>query len=174
LRPVDSEQGGHDLLNLHTGKVITRRTVTPVPMTQRVIDLVHAMATRDGMPDVLKVTNRYGILLNDSSNLAGVDEEYEDNDEDSDYEFVEDEQSKGTTESFEPLDANELGELMDDPDLPELERRAVLMMTMMTAPLMKSTENHPKSTMKKPILTMESKIHLMRLMKIPIPQKIPI
>ena len=55
LRTVHSQQGGHELLNLRTGKVVNRRKVTKLPTTQAVIDLVHALADQDGMSQGLKV-----------------------------------------------------------------------------------------------------------------------
>ncbi len=63
LRYVDNAQGGHHLLDLRTGRTIKRRTVTMVPITQNVIDLVHAMADADGMRDGLKIETKSGIVL---------------------------------------------------------------------------------------------------------------
>ena len=60
-------------MNLRTGCTITRRTVTPIPMTQNIIDLVHDLATRDGMPDGLKIQTKTGQILYDSACIAGVD-----------------------------------------------------------------------------------------------------
>jgi hypothetical protein len=49
LRAVESQQGGHELVYLHTGKMINRRKVTRMPTMQAVIELVHALADKDGM-----------------------------------------------------------------------------------------------------------------------------
>ena len=73
MRFVSNKQGGHELLDLRTGRLITRRKITPMPMTQSVIDLVHGLATREKMPDGLKITTKTGQVLYDSSCLAGVD-----------------------------------------------------------------------------------------------------
>jgi hypothetical protein len=73
LRYVDNLQGGHHLLDLRTGQTIKRRTVTPVPITQNVIKLVHDMADQDGMPNGLKIETRSGKILFDSAWIAGVD-----------------------------------------------------------------------------------------------------
>jgi hypothetical protein len=59
LRYVDSEQGGHQLLDLRTGRMIKRRTVTVVPITQNIINLVHAMASNDQMSEGLKIEKKW-------------------------------------------------------------------------------------------------------------------
>mmetsp|Transcript_11837 Transcript_11837/g.17122 ORF Transcript_11837/g.17122 Transcript_11837/m.17122 type:complete len:288 (-) Transcript_11837:1837-2700(-) len=66
-------QGGHELLDPRTGRMISRGRVTPVPITQSVPDLVHKMARHDGMPNGLKITTRTGDILYDSALIAGVD-----------------------------------------------------------------------------------------------------
>jgi hypothetical protein len=49
LRPLANLQGGHALLHLATGKVITRRRVTVIPMSTSVIKVIEDMAAADGM-----------------------------------------------------------------------------------------------------------------------------
>jgi hypothetical protein len=44
LRYVNNDQGGHELLDLRTGKTICRQKVTKVPITTSIIKLVHAIA----------------------------------------------------------------------------------------------------------------------------------
>ena len=51
--------------------------MTPLPLTSNVINLVHALADRDGIPDGLKIMTKTGHILYDSTSLAGVD--YTDN-----------------------------------------------------------------------------------------------
>ena len=58
LRYVDNDQSGHHLLDLRTGRTIKRRTVTVIPITSNVIDLVHQMATNNNMADGLKLNQR--------------------------------------------------------------------------------------------------------------------
>ena len=53
LRYVSNQQGGHELLDLRTKKVIKRGKVTLVPMTNDVIAVVHAMADAEGAPQGL-------------------------------------------------------------------------------------------------------------------------
>ena len=77
LRAVDTQQGGFELLNLNTGKVITRRKVTPIPVTKEIIDRVVALANIDGIPDDLQFsTRKRGAITNDQDDalIAGVDE----------------------------------------------------------------------------------------------------
>ena len=76
------------MLNLATGMVITQHKVTPIPMTQYIIDAVEAMAESQGMKE-LQVWTKSGHILYDSFWIAGVDydvneEEDLDNDNESD------------------------------------------------------------------------------------------
>jgi hypothetical protein len=43
LRYNDNVQGGHELLQLPTNSLITRQTVTPLPLTPAIINQVHAL-----------------------------------------------------------------------------------------------------------------------------------
>jgi hypothetical protein len=81
LRPNAS--GRHKCLHLQTNRVITRRRVTPLLVTPAIVKLVHTIAENYGMPQGLKISNRYGTVLFDSSWIAGVDynnEQFEDKD----------------------------------------------------------------------------------------------
>ena len=49
LRPLNNIQGGHELMNLSTGKVITRRKVVELPVTDLIIKTVEGMAEKQGM-----------------------------------------------------------------------------------------------------------------------------
>ena len=86
LRPNDNRQGGHIVMNLNTGQVITRGKVTPVPMTNEVKKKVEQMAIQQGITAV-KFTNDRGVELPNVDWIAGVDydadmyEEIEDMDE---------------------------------------------------------------------------------------------
>jgi hypothetical protein len=64
--------------------MITRRRVTPIPITPAIIRMVHCIAEQDGMPKGLKITNHTGQVLYDSTWIAGVDYD-EDEFEDEDY-----------------------------------------------------------------------------------------
>ena len=74
LRSVDSEQGGHKVLDLSTGKVKVRSRVLPCNMTKLVIDRVHELARRQGY-ETLKFFHRKGQATVYSPDLlAGVGE----------------------------------------------------------------------------------------------------
>jgi hypothetical protein len=96
LRYVDNDQGGHHLLDLRTGRTIKRRTVTTIPITANVVDLVHKMAENDGMTDNLKIQTKSGIILYGSTWIAGLvyveDDENEEENEEIDEETVENQQ----------------------------------------------------------------------------------
>jgi hypothetical protein len=84
LRYNDNEQGCHDLLHFQMNRMITRRHITPIPITPAIIKMVHRIAEQDGMPKGLKITKRTGQVLYDSTWIAGVDYD-EDEFEDEDY-----------------------------------------------------------------------------------------
>ncbi|KAG7371066.1 reverse transcriptase RNA-dependent DNA polymerase [Nitzschia inconspicua] len=96
----DNDQGGHQLLHIATNRVITRRQVTPLPITPAVIKAVHQLAEDQGMPPGLKITSRNGPLLYDSAWIAGVDydeEAFEDEDDET-YKESDDDQSASNDE----------------------------------------------------------------------------
>jgi hypothetical protein len=73
LRYVDNNQGWHHLLDLQTGRTIKRSTITTIPITENVIDLIHNMAENNNMEKVKKIETRSGTILYDSSWIAGLD-----------------------------------------------------------------------------------------------------
>jgi hypothetical protein len=76
-------QPAYELLNLDTGKIITRRNIRPVPVTNQIINRVHELADADGMKH-LRVTDKYDNKLLPAAWLAGVD--YDENlDDEEDY-----------------------------------------------------------------------------------------
>jgi hypothetical protein len=107
LRYVDNIQGGHHLLDLNTGQTIKRRTVTQVPITQSIIDLVHKLAEKDNISEGFKITNRNNMTLFDSSWIAGVD--YVDEHEEESNEDLE-------TTTMDNMDPNEIAEIHTEKD----------------------------------------------------------
>ena len=90
LRPNKNLQGGHEVMDLASGRVITRSVVKPIPMSQMIIDTVERMADDQGFKE-LKFKNKYGNIYPDVD-VAGVDDdtdEYEDN-EDDEFEYDDD------------------------------------------------------------------------------------
>jgi hypothetical protein len=115
LRYNDNEQGGHDLLHLQTNHMITRRRVTPIPITPAIIKMVHRIAKQDGMPKGLKITNRTGQVLYDSTWIAGVDyDEHKDSDDSDDDDDDEDMYDEMDPDAIAAL--NDPTTLQDDED----------------------------------------------------------
>ena len=112
LRYNDNEQGGHDLLHLQTNRMITRRRVTPIPITPAIIKMVHRIAEQDGMPKGLKITNRTGQVLYDSTWIAGVDYD-EDKFEDEDYDPYSDEDEDSDDSDDDDDDDQDMYDEMD-------------------------------------------------------------
>jgi hypothetical protein len=122
MRYLSNKQGGHELLDLRTGRLITRRAITPVPMTQSVIELVHALAERDNMPNGLKITTKTGHILYDSAWIAGVDYEHEDeNNEDYDDDYTESEEEsdeESEEDEYDEMDPNEIADILQEKEQP--------------------------------------------------------
>jgi hypothetical protein len=117
LRPTAS--GRHECLHLQTNRVITRSKVTSVPITPAIITLVNTIATADGMPEGLKITNRFGTILYDSSWIAGVDhKDNEDQDHEDDQDYNDDDNDEENDEDAEDdldqMDPNEVAEILQD------------------------------------------------------------
>ncbi|KAL7581338.1 hypothetical protein ACA910_006096 [Epithemia clementina (nom. ined.)] len=78
-RPSPLHQTGYELLDLRTNRVINPGSFTVVPIIQNIIDLVHALAEREQMPPGLKIATRMGHIIYDSTWIAGVDYETDEN-----------------------------------------------------------------------------------------------
>ena len=63
LRYTGNTQGGHDCLHLPTNRIITRATVTSIPITAGVMVQINIISRQERMPTGLKITNRYRIVL---------------------------------------------------------------------------------------------------------------
>jgi hypothetical protein len=81
LRPFPNLQEGHEVMNLRTGRVITRRNLTEIPVTELVIQAVENMAIQQGITS-LKFTSYTRQDIYPADWIAGV--EY-DNTEDEEY-----------------------------------------------------------------------------------------
>jgi hypothetical protein len=116
LRPLANLQGGHELLHLATGRVITRRNVTVIPMTPSVIKTIKDMATAEGMK-TLQLMTKSGRILYESTWIAGVDYKEQDNDQESyHYENKNDTEDKTETQesgSQDYIEPNEIAEILD-------------------------------------------------------------
>mgnify|MGYP002176679840 FL=1 len=119
LRPAQNQQGGHELMDLNSGKLITRNIVHTIPVTDVVIKAVEAMAFTQGFKD-LKFKNRHNVIFHDADWIAGVD--YDDNENENpyndDYEYhpedQQDDDNEEELEDTEQIDPNEVDDLISD------------------------------------------------------------
>ena len=51
LRPTPNLQAGHELMDLNSGKLITRSKITEIPITDRIISAVNTMVFQQGFPE---------------------------------------------------------------------------------------------------------------------------
>ena len=116
LRPTNNEQGGHELMDLNSGLVITRNRCWEIPVTDLVIRAVEYMAEKQGIK-TLKLQNRNRIRFYPVDWLAGVDYERLDQDYDSDdedYIIEPDPVDEDQLETFDPVDADEVADLKEE------------------------------------------------------------
>jgi hypothetical protein len=113
-----NQQGGHILLHLPTGRRIIRRNITLIPITPSIIRQVHSMAEEDGITEGLKISNRYGEVLFDSTWIAGVDyneHEFDDDDYSTDDDEDDDEDDSDFGEDdYEQVDPNEVTDVLEE------------------------------------------------------------
>ena len=115
LRPAQNMQGGHELMDLTSGLVITHANVTEIPVTDLVIKAVEKMGYDQGFPTTgMKFTNRQGKIYLDNDWIAGVDyDEYEEEENDEDPEDDENDNNNGETDYEEQQ--QELAEILHEP-----------------------------------------------------------
>jgi hypothetical protein len=119
-----SKQGGHELMNLQTGMVISRNSIWERPLTDLVIQAVEAMADEQGIK-TLKITGRNKIPIYPANWIAGVeydadneneidnehnDEAYPEQEPDYDYDAELDDD-----EEYDRIDQGEIDEIMAKP-----------------------------------------------------------
>ena len=114
LRPAQNQQGGHELMDLNSGQVITRNIVHEIPVTDVVIKAVETMAYDQGFKS-MKFKNRNGVVFFDTDWIAGVDYEEDDIEDDGDedapyrYEAEQDENME-----YDHIDPEEVDDLNQD------------------------------------------------------------
>jgi hypothetical protein len=113
LRPANNQQGGHELMDLNSGKLITRSKAIQIPVTNIVIKAVEAMADRQGFK-TLKFKNRNGIVFHDADWIAGVDYDENDDEEYNQDETYEDTEQDEDEELEGDIDQEEIEELLRD------------------------------------------------------------
>ena len=72
LYPNTNQQGGHTIMNLNTGKIITRGRVVTVPLSKTIKDAVEQMAYRQGFTK-MKYSNKNGLTIPNLDWDAGND-----------------------------------------------------------------------------------------------------
>ena len=64
-------KGGHDIFDLHSHRVITRRNIIKIPISKAIIKYIEEMASHDKVTS-LKFNNRAGVIY-DNEWTAGVE-----------------------------------------------------------------------------------------------------
>ena len=107
-------QGGHELMDLTSGLVITHANINEIPVTDLVIKAVEKMGYDQGFPTTgMKFTNRQGQIYLDNDWIAGVDyDEYEDEENPED---PEDENADNNEETGYEEQQQELAEILHEP-----------------------------------------------------------
>jgi hypothetical protein len=120
LRPSNNIQGGHELMDLNSGRVITRPRVWELPVTSLVIKAVEAMAEEQGIKS-LKLQNRRKSEFYPADWIAGVDYEVERDDENNDEvqnenddDDNDDNDDDNDEEEYDRVDQQELEEILAD------------------------------------------------------------
>ena len=62
LHPNTNQQGGHVIMNINTGKIITRGRIVTVPLSKTIKDAVKQMAHRQGFKK-MKYSNKNGMII---------------------------------------------------------------------------------------------------------------
>jgi hypothetical protein len=126
LRLAQNQQGGHELMDLNSGQLISRYIVHEIPETDAIIKAVENMAYQQGFKS-LKFKNRNDVIYHDADWIVGVDyddpndhdtDDIENEDEDYDNEEDEDEdqleQYEELEEQLEDIDPEEIKEIIRD------------------------------------------------------------
>jgi hypothetical protein len=90
-------QGGHELLDLNSGRVIKRARVTQIPIRDVVIKAIEQIAKDQGFK-TLKFKNRKGTIYHDADWIAGVDYDKNIQQDSQDNEASEDDENKNQEE----------------------------------------------------------------------------
>jgi hypothetical protein len=88
LQPALYMQGGHELYDLNSNRVITQARVSQIPVTDVVIKAIGKIAEDQGFKS-LKFKNRKGAIFHNADWIAGVDYDetiQQDTDDDKAYE----------------------------------------------------------------------------------------
>jgi hypothetical protein len=87
LGPTGNLQGSFKFLNLRTGRLITRRNWTSLPMPNEVIERVNALGKAEGQPSLLTFYDRRGLTIGEldlPNKIESDDPEYDEFDDEAD------------------------------------------------------------------------------------------
>jgi hypothetical protein len=129
LRPLKNVQGGHEVMNLETGRSNTSHKVFVFPLTESVKKAVEKMAEEQGVKS-FKMTGRNKMPIYPADWIAGVDyepnanqnndenDELDEDDEDYDPNEYDDGDEEWDEDDYEPendwIDPNDVDELLND------------------------------------------------------------
>ena len=126
LRPCWDQQGGHEVLNLETGEVVSRQYVTPIPITSTIIRAVESMAEAQGVKS-MRITGRNNVRILPADWIAGVHYDEEIEDEDNDEYENDDEEDDGEHDddgdiNNEPITQDEIDDLLAEDQQPQAQQ----------------------------------------------------
>jgi hypothetical protein len=117
LQPVLNIQGGHELCDLNSNRVITRARVSQIPVTNLVIKAIETIVEDQGFKS-LKFKNRKGAIFHDADRIAGVDYDkniQQDAGDDKAYKDNENkEQDEEIDEEFNRINDEEIEDLIEE------------------------------------------------------------
>jgi hypothetical protein len=126
LRPAQNQQGGHELMDLNSGQLISRNIVHEMSVTDVVIKAVENMAYQQAFKS-LKFKNRNRVIYHDADWIEGVDyddpNDYDPDDienEDEEYDNEEDEnedqlkQYEQIEDQLKQIDPEEIEDIIRD------------------------------------------------------------
>jgi hypothetical protein len=119
LRPALNMQGGHELYDRNSGRVITLARVTQIPVTDVVIKAIEHISEDQGFK-TLKFKNRIGTIYHDADWIAGVDydentqKDVEEDDAYDDDENKDQDEEEDIDDKYDRIDEEELKDLLQD------------------------------------------------------------
>jgi len=120
LGPKGNRQGSFKFLSLRTGKLISCRKWTPLPMPQEVIDRVNQLGKADNQPELLTFYDRKGRIIGDTE-MPGVSSSLDNNNNDD----LPDVDAPEINKTFGALDdIDDIPERLPDPDSDHLQDRS--------------------------------------------------
>jgi hypothetical protein len=131
LRPANNAQGGHELMNLSTGLVLSRARCWEIPVTDKVIAIVEPMAEKQGI-NTLKLQSRDKKTFFPADWVAGVDYDAEDGsydtdvtapeteseDDDYDAEGYDHDDELSDEDTYDRVSESEISDLLDEQEAP--------------------------------------------------------